>query len=297
MKKMISVFAAAVMASAFVAEAAPVMNDGWSLLNSGKFQEAEKVFRTIASQPGQSYNGTIGTMFALRRQRKNDDVIKEVDAWVKNNPQATANQKTHLICFKGNALRDLGKIDEALAAYKAGFDLKGTNYTRTDCAKEYILTAGNCGKVALAMAMYEEAIKVPNADKNLGFLANSAWLMWKANKPDPGLELLKKAEALKLTDGWKETVYRYRGYLYRDGKKDYEAAVKAFEQALAVNGLTETQKAVLWNNIGMAYERDDEYEKAVEAFKKVGTFNAKGWFMKSAANAAVRLQKKIDAGE
>ena len=47
----------------------------------------------------------------------------------------------------------------------------------------------------------------------------------------------------------------------------------------------------------MVYEKDEEYEKAVEAFKKVGTFNAKGWFIKSAENSAKRLQKKIDAGE
>ena len=77
----------------------------------------------------------------------------------------------------------------------------------------------------------------------------------------------------------------------------YEEAVKEFEKALAVPKISATQQAVLWNNIGMAYEQDEEYEKAVEAYKKVGTCNASGWFIKSAAASALRLQKKIDAGE
>ena len=111
------------------------------------------------------------------------------------------------------------------------------------------------------------------------------------------LKLLDTVEKLKYPPYIEESIHRIRGYFYRDGLGKYEEAVKSFEKALAVPNVNAAQKAVLWNNIGMAYEKDEEYEKAVEAFKKVGTFGVSGWFVKSAENSAVRLQKKIDAGE
>ena len=299
MKKLTLSIVAALSAVTAFADAAPTMNDGWSLLNKGKRPEAEKVFRAIAARESlvDRYSGTHGLMFALRQQKKNEEVIKEVDSWIAKNPDATLNQKAALYLFKGNALRDLRKVDEALAAYKTGADLKSPKHNSSDCAKEYIMLAANEGKFELAKQMYEETSKMPVAMKNIGFLINSAWLMWKTNQPEIGLKLLDDAEKLKHPAYLDENIYRTRGYIYRDCTKDQEEAVKAFEKALAVPGLQNYQKAVLWNNIGMAYERDDEFEKAVEAYKKVGTFNAKGWFIKSAENAAKRLQKKIDAGE
>lgn len=295
MKKIISIVLAAT--GAFSAFALPTMPEGWKLLNSGKCAEAEKVFREIAADAKEGYNGTIGLMFTLRRQRKNEDVVKEVDSWLEKNPQATINQKSHLLVFKGNALRDLQKYDEAFATYKSGVDMKSTNSNSSDCAKEYIALAVNIAKYDLAVAMYEQESKNPVAMNNVGFLVNAAQMCWKTNKGEEGLKLIAKAEKIKAPEWIKEHIYRVRGYLMRDCLKDFEGAVKAFEQALALPSLTESQKAVLWNNIGIAYEKDEEYEKAVEAYKKVGTFKTTGWFMRSAANSAIRLQKKIDAGE
>ena len=114
---------------------------------------------------------------------------------------------------------------------------------------------------------------------------------------DPARVIPDAVEKLKYPAYLEESIHRIRGYFYRDGFGKQEEAVKCFEKALAVPNISAVQKAVLWNNIGMAYEKDEEYEKAVEAYKKVGTFGASGWFIKSAANSVVRLQKKIDAGE
>ena len=297
MKKYISLFLA--VSSAVTLFAAPTMNEGWKLLNSGKFADAEKVFRAIAASddPAQNYDGTVGIMYSLRRQQKNDILPKEVDEWIAKHPQATVNQKAHLYLFKGNALRDLGKIEESLAAYKQGIDTKSTNHNSSDCAKEYMMTAANNNKVDLGVAMYEQTCNDPIAKRNVGYLLNAGHLCWKAKKGEEGLKVLDAAEKLIKNEWLKESLFRTRGYIYRECLNDQEKAVKAFEQALNVQGINNTQKAVLWNNIGMAYERDEEYEKAVEAYKKVGTFNAKGWFIKSAENSAARLQKKIDAGE
>ena len=299
MKKLTLSIVAALSAVTVFADAAPTMNDGWKLLDTGKHAEAEKVFRAIAAKEAlvDRYSGTNGLMFALRRQKRNAEVAKEVDSWIAKNTDATINQKASLYVFKGNALRDLNKIDEALAAYKTGLDLKSSMNGSSDCAKEYILVAINAGKMDLAKQIYEEASKQPASMKNIGFLIRGAYLMWKSNQPELGLKLLADATKIKHPAYLDEEIYRIQGYIYRECVKNQEEAVKAFEKALAVPGINDYQKAVLWNNIGMAYERDDEFEKAVEAYKKVGTFKASGWFMKSAENSAKRLQKKIDAGE
>lgn len=295
--KKLSVLFAAVVSFAVFAEEVPTMKQGWGALDSGKHQEAEKIFRAVSQLPNQNYDGTIGIMFALRRQKKNEQVIAEADKWIAENPKATVNQKVHLLLFKGNALRDLKKTDECLATYKNGVDLKSTNHLSSDCAKEYLVVACNAGKKDLALDMYNATKDDPIAMKNIGYLSNAAWLCWQLKKGEEGLKVLDSLEKLKIPEWVKETIGRTRGYLYRDCFDDCEKAVKSFEYALATPNLNEFQKAVLWNNIGIAYEREEEYEKAVEAYKKVGTFKASGWFMKSAANAAIRLQKKIDAGE
>ena len=294
MKKILSlalIFAAA--AGAFAN--APSANLGWRLLAQGKYAESEKEFRALA-QTGE-FVGVTGTMFALRRQNKNAEVIKEVDAWLAANPNATADQKAGLLNFKGNALRDTGKTDEAFAAYTEGMNLKSAGNASTDCAKEALGTACNVNNLDLAKKIYAEAIQQPNAMKNIGFLVNAANLMWKTLNGDEGMKVLDAAEKIKHPAYLDEHIFRHRGYLYRDCFQKYEEAVKEFEKALAVPNVNNHQKAVLWNNIGMAYERDEEYEKAVEAYKKVAAFNVKGWFVQAAAKSAERLQKKIDAGE
>ena len=298
MKKITFAIAATLFSLTLFADATPTVRDGFALLSKGKHAEAEKIFRAIASRESKldKFAGTNGLMFALRYQKKNEEVIKEADAWLKANPDATVRQKSSLYIFKGNALRDLQKTDEALAIYKAGFDLKDGSFS-IDCAREYVSLACNSKKYDLAHKMFEEAYKEPAAKTSSNFILSSAHLMWRTNKADIGIKLLTEAESLKLSTSQRESLYRYMGYIYRDCAKNQEEAVKAFEKALNVPGIRDVEKAVLWNNIGNAYEKDDDYEKAVEAYKKVGTFNVKGWFIKSAENAAKRLQKKIDAGE
>ena len=274
---------------------APSANLGWRLLAQGKYAESEKEFRALAKTG--DFVGVTGTMFALRRQNKNADVIKEADAWIAANPKITANQKAALLQFKGNALRDLGKFDEAIAVYTEGLNLNSPGSFSTDCAKEAIAAANNAGKFDLSTKIYTEALKQKNAMRNVGFLCNASLLMWKTNKAEEGLKLLDTVLTLKYPPHYHECIYRYRGYIYRDCLKQYDEAVKAFEKAMESPGIKDVETAVLWNNIGISQERNEEYEKAIEAYKKVGTFKVQGWFIKSAANSVIRLQKKIDAGE
>ena len=299
MKKFLSIALAAAGTFSVFADAVPTPNQGWELLNKGKYAESEKVFRTIAAngEGNNKFVGTTGVMFALRRQKKNADVVKEVDAWIAANKDATADQKAALLNFKGNALRDTGKFDEAEAAYKQGIELKSVGPASGDCAKECIVLFMNKNDFEAGKKIYEEASKQPVVMKNVGFLINSATLMWRAKNAEEGMKLITAAEQAKHPQWLDENIFRVKGYILRDLLKKYEEAIKEFEKALAVPKISATQQAVLWNNIGMAYEQDEEYEKAVEAYKKVGTCNATGWFIKSAAASAARLQKRIDAGE
>ena len=294
MKKILA-FAILFAAVCAFADAADVSAKAWELMKKKQYAEAEKLFREINTS--NNFNGITGMMYSLRYQKKNAEVIKEADAWIAANPKITPNQKAALLQFKGNALRDLGKFDEAIAVYTEGLNLNSPGSYSTDCAKEAIAAANNAGKFDLSTKIYTEALKQKNAMRNVGFLCNASLLMWKTNKGEEGLKLLDTVLTLKYPPHYHECIYRYRGYIYRDCLKQYDEAVKAFEKAMESPGIKDVETAVLWNNIGISQERAEEYEKAVEAYKKVGTFNVKGWFIKSAANSAIRLQKKIDAGE
>ena len=269
--------------------------EAWELMKKKNFAGAEKLFASLAKSG--NFDGISGLMYSLRYQKKNAEVIKEADAWIAANPKITANQKASLLQFKGNALRDLGKFDEAIATYTEGLNLNSPGSFSTDCAKEAIAAANNAGKYDLSTKIYTEALKQKNAMLNVGFLCNASLLMWKTNKGEEGLKLLDTVLTLKYPPHYHECIYRYRGYIYRDCLKQYDEAVKAFEKAMESPGIKDVETAVLWNNIGISQERNEEYEKAVEAYKKVGTFKVQGWFIKSAANSVIRLQKKIDAGE
>ena len=274
------------------------MQDGWTALRKDH-AKAEKIFRAVyANAKNNVERGTaiVGISFALRYQSKNEEVVKEIDTFLAQAPDISKNVRAHLMIFKGNALRDLGKTAEALETYKSGWELNSRNYYSLECAKEYIWHAADRKFKDEAWKMYETSSKHPNAMTTPGYLTSCAWAMWKLNKADEGMKLLDTAEKLKLSDSQKEVLHRHRGYIQRALLKDYDGAVKSFETALTLTK-NANQKATLWNNIGMTWENAGEYEKALEAYKKVGTFNARGWFIKSAEMSAKRMEKKINAGE
>ena len=294
MKKIFTALFAALCISGFAAEEIATMQDGWKILSKDNVK-AEKIFRAVAKNAKNNVErGTavIGISFALRYQRKNAEVIKEIDSFCASAPDISNNVRAHLTLFKGNALRDLNRTSEALETYKSGWELNSSTHYSLDCAKEYIWLAADRKLNDDAWKMYEISSKHPSALKNPGYLTSCAWAMWKLNKADEGMKLLDAAEKLKLTDGQKEVLHRHRGYIQRALLKDYNGAVKSFETALEL-AANDFQKATLWNNIGMTFEAAKEYGKALEAYKKVGTFNAKGWFVKSAEMSAKRMEEKI----
>lgn len=299
MKKFIFSLLASVTLCAFANEEAPDIQEGWRSLRKDD-AKAEKIFRAniaAAQDDSERFAATLGLMYSLRYQNKNAQVVKEIDTWLSEHQEATNNQIAKLCAFKGNALRDTGKIDEALATYKKGFDAKSEDASSLDCAKEYMWVSANNNKTDLTWAMYEASCQLPQAQNHAVYLVYGGWCMWKINKAEEGLKMLEAAEKIsEMLPVHKEALYRNRGYIQRYLTKEYEAAVKTFEAALP-HCTTDIQKAVIWNNIGGTLESAQEYEKALEAYKKATAFNVKGWIATSAANSVKRMQQKVDAGE
>lgn len=299
MKKMIISLIAAAGICAFAAEESYTMRDGWNNLRKDD-AKAEKIFRACivsAQNDIDRFSATLGLMYSLRYQNKNEQVIKEIDAWFDAHKDATGTQIAKLCAFKGNALRDTGKIDDALATYKKGFEAKSEDAASIECAKEYMWVSANNNKADLTWAMYEASSQLPQTLNHAAYLVSGSWCMWKINKAEEGLKMLEAAEKISnMHPAHKEALYRNRGYIHRYLTKDYEAAVKSFETGLT-HCVTDLQKAVLWNNIGGTWESAQEYEKALEAYKKATALNVKGWVATSAGNSVVRMQQKIDAGE
>ena len=91
MKKILSIFLAVTGSFALLAADVPTIGEGYKQLSAKKNAEAEAIFRAVIQKGSaeDNYNATIGLMYSLRYQKKNDDVVKEVDAWVAKNPDAT----------------------------------------------------------------------------------------------------------------------------------------------------------------------------------------------------------------
>ena len=299
MKKISALIVAALAISGFAGEAAPVLADGWKVLNKDN-AKAEKIFLAVAESAPDNVIRTqaiLGASYALRYQQKNAQVVKMIDDHLASAPDTSKDARAHLMLFKGNALRDMGKTQEALATYKAGWELNSRQHYSIECAKEYMWHASDRNLKDEAWSMYEASSKDPRTQSNPNYLISGAWTMWKIGKADEGMKMLEAAEKLELTDDRKEMLHRHRGYIQRELLKDYDGAVKSFETAIKFAGNRKSQVAVIWNNIGSAWEKAQEYEKALEAYKKVGTFNVKGWFVKSAEMSAKRMEKKINSGE
>lgn len=182
-------------------------------------------------------------------------------------------EEPYYVLVLGNLLRDSEQFDKALVQYKRVEEV----YHHT----EFYFGLGVCCQILeqwrQAAAYFEKVLETDDAyrDTNLR--------LYRCYKALYGQEF-KKAdydEAMRYINRQMEITenrgYRLwdRGNLYANAMET-ALAVADYEEALAVGTVPEEERYILWENIGIAYKNDRQFEKAYEAYRRaVETMGAK----------------------
>ena len=189
----------------------------------------------------------------------------------------------------GNLLRDSEQFDKALVQYKRLEEV----YHHT----EYYFGIGVCYQVAeewrQAVTYYIKAVEQDETyrDTNLRLYQCYRSLYNEEYKRADYKEALRYIN--KQMEITKNRGYRLwdRGNLYSDAMET-ALAVADYEAAIAAGTVPEDEIYILWQNIGITYKNDIQYEKGYEAYKRaVETMGARDTSVKGYRGMAECLRK------
>lgn len=174
-------------------------------------------------------------------------------------------QEPYYVLVLGNLLRDSEQFDKALVQYKRVEEV----YHHT----EFYFGMGVCCQVAgdwqQAASYFEKAIEKDETyrDTNLRLYQCYERLYCMACKRayyEKALGYINKQ--LEVTRNRGSRLWE-RGNLYSEAM-EIEAAVADYKEAIAVGTISEEEIHILWQNIGLAYANDRQFEKGYEAYRR-----------------------------
>lgn len=218
------------------------------------------------------------------REEKLDTAIALVQEAIMLDPE-----EPYYVLVLGNLLRDSDQFDKALAQYKRVEEV----YHHT----EFYFGIGVCYQMAeewrQAASYYAKALEQDEnyRDTNLRLFQCYRSLYneeYKRADYEESLRYINKQMEITQNRG-----YRLwdRGNLYSDAMET-GLSVADYEAAIAVGTVSEDEIYFLWQNIGLAYTNDMQYEKGYEAYKRaVETMGARDTSVKGYRGMAECLQK------
>lgn len=201
-------------------------------------------------------------------------------------------EEPYYVLVLGNLLRDSEQFDKALAQYKRVEEI----YHHT----EFYFGMGVCCQVledwrqAVRYFMKAAAQDETYRDTNLRLYRcyeNLYRMEYKRAHYDEAMRCINRQMEITENRG-----YRLwdRGNLHSDAMET-EAAVADYEAAIAAGTVPEDEIYILWQNIGLAYTNDRQFEKGFEAYKRaVETMEEKDTSVKGYRGMAECLQKLKD---
>jgi protein O-GlcNAc transferase len=221
-----------------------------ALHQSGRLADAESLYRRIlAAHPG--HFDSLHLLGVIHYQRgEREAAIRQIDAALAVNPDVAAAHNN-----RGNALKDLGLANEALASYDRAIALKG-NYAEAYYNRGNVLR--ELKRHAEAVESYDRAIAArpdyPEA------LSNRGSALKQLGRYDEGFASFDRAIALR--PDYAEAWFNRANALA--ALKRYDEALANCDKAVALRpDLAETH-----NNRGHALEKLRRCEEAVEAYDR-----------------------------
>lgn len=220
----------------------------------------------------------------FEREEKLDTAIALVQEAITLDPE-----EPYYVLVLGNLLRDSEQYDRALVQYKRVEEV----YHHT----EFYFGMGVCWQEAEewqeAASCYLKAIEQDETYRDTNLRLYRCYvalyrLEYKQEYFDKGMRYINKQMEITQNRG-----YRLwdRGNLYSDAMET-ALAVADYEEAIAVGTVPEDEIYILWQNIGLSYTNDMQYEKGYEAYRRaVETMGAKDVSVKGYRGMAECLQK------
>lgn len=220
----------------------------------------------------------------FEREEKLDTAIALVQEAIVLDPG-----EPYYVLVLGNLLRDSEQYDKALVQYKRVEEV----YHHT----EFYFGMGVCCQEAEdwreAASYYLKAVEKDETYRDTNLRLYRCYvalyrLEYKQEYFDKGMLYINKQMEITQNRG-----YRLwdRGNLYSDAM-EIALAVADYEEAIAVGTVPADEIYILWQNIGLSYTNDMQYEKGYEAYKRaVETMGAKDTSVKGYRGMAECLQK------
>jgi tetratricopeptide (TPR) repeat protein len=225
-----------------------------------KYEEALTAFqKAIEQNPSDlvSWNGLGNAYYKLGR---NDDALYAFLKDVELNPQ-----HAHSWCSLGDVYANEGQLDDALAAYQKALEIdRRTINSWIGLGDVYRMQGSNEN----AILAYQTAIEIdPKSAQAWNELGN---LYYNSGANNEGV--LAYCKAIEL-DPDNEQSYNNLALIYIQ-KGDYAKAIPLLQKEIELLD-DAADKALLWNQLGDAYRKLDDYDSAVAAYRKADELDPK----------------------
>ncbi len=265
-------------------------NLGITYYNKKEYFIAEELFLQILKiKSDESFAFlALGNLFLA--QNRQDKALEYFERAIELNPQYFRSW-----LGKGIALSNLGRIEEAIEAYKIAIRI-GTKIDNLIWCLIGLFLFYDLGRTEEAIEAYEKAIEIDPQDSG-SWLYNS-WLhkgiaLSKLGRTEEAIEAYEKAAEVdqENVSAW----YEMGNNLSKLGRTD--EAVKAYEKVAK----TDPEGAIDWCDKGDALDKLGRAEEAIVAYKKVVKFDPKdavSWFLRGySLDKLSRTEEAVEAYE
>ncbi len=231
-------------------------------------ERAKDYLRQTIELDGLANNEHYGSMLALAQIQMQEDDYTGALATLDRMLAETKSDKPEIQVLRGNALYRLERYDEAIAALEPV--IKGNPDARADWTQLLMASYAESGRAGEATALAEQIASRTPDDKRAQLNLASVYLQTD-DYPKAIAVYERLRQAGQLND---ERDYRNLAALHLNTDNGERAAIEVINEGLAKGVLKGDYTT--YSSLAQAYYFSDQYEKAIEAYRKAAPLDDDG---------------------
>ncbi|HTX91573.1 MAG TPA: tetratricopeptide repeat protein, partial [Anaerolineales bacterium] len=247
-------------------ELAPEQISPWNNLGNlyariGKYKEALDAYQKAIEQNPSDLASWSGLGDVYQQLGRHDDAVYAFLKTIESVPEHAQSWSG-----LGKAYLKEGRLDDALTAHQKALELDRTEIDSWLGLGQIFKLQGKTDNAAMA---YQTALEID--PKNAVVWNELGHLYYEANSHDEALRAYRKAVELGCAS---QAAYSNLASIYAH-KGQYAEAVPLLQKGIDLLEAA-ADKAQLWNRLGDAYRRLDDYNNAMAAYRKADELNSTG---------------------